>query len=127
MTVRKLTAAQKTAVVTIYTSNIRPSSIKHLAEVLCVSTRTIGRVIDEAKIASTSEASKVMQMLYRHKITIDQLESLLNMVMVKPSIQAALAAVVPITQTQRSRKSPASHNGKQTLLPLNFPTSLELH
>jgi methylaspartate ammonia-lyase len=124
MTVRKLTDAQKAAVVTIYTSNIRPSSIQHLAAVLGVSTRTIGRVIEEAGVTASKklhvgEAADVMRLLYKHKITIDQLESLLSHIPVD--------TIKLLTQKKASRKSPTGHNGKQTLLPLNLPTSLELH
>lgn len=125
MTVCKLNDAQKAAVVTIYTSNVRPSSIQHLAAVLCVSERTIRRVIDEAgvkaaKAAPIGEATQVMQLLYKHKITIDQLDTLLGMPMVEHLAKKAL-------QLTANKKSPSGHNGKQTLLPLNLPTSLELH
>lgn len=84
MTVRKLTDAQKAAVVTIYTSNQRPKSISELASCLQVSTRTIGRVLEEAgvtaskKLKGTDEATKIMRVLYKHKINADQLEMILN-------------------------------------------------
>lgn len=124
MTVMKLTAAQKAAVVVIYTSNIRPSSMQHLAAILCVSTRTIGRVIEEAGVIAskkvhTGEAAAVMRLLYKHKMTVDQLENLLGTLPTK--------TVELLTQTKRSKKSPTGHNGKQTLLLLTLPTSLELH
>jgi transcriptional regulator GlxA family with amidase domain len=63
MPVRKLNDAQKRAVVTIYTSIYRPKSIKELARFLCVSPRTIGRVLEEAGV------TKVMRILNRYKYT----------------------------------------------------------
>lgn len=131
MTVKKLSDAQKKAVVTIYTSNIKPKSIAQLAELLNVSTRTIGRVIEEAgvtaskKLHGLDEASRVMRLLYKHKVSVEMLEEILGDV---TGGQLQYTSGLPVTyQTRRSRKSPKSHNGKQSLLPLNLPTSLELH
>lgn len=83
MTVKKLSDAQKQAVVTIYTSNDKPKSIHELADLLGVSTRTIGRVLEEAGVTAskkihTGEAAKVMRVLYKHKINADSLEAILN-------------------------------------------------
>lgn len=50
MTVGILTKAQKRAVITIYTSKIKPKGIVELAYFLNVSTRTIKRVLDECKV-----------------------------------------------------------------------------
>lgn len=83
MTVRILTPDQKAAIVTIYTSEIRPSSIRHMASMLGVSARTVARVIEQAgakqvKETMTASSSRVMTLLYEHKITVDQLETMLN-------------------------------------------------
>lgn len=123
MTVKKLTLKQKQAIVLIYDSKTR--SIKQLADFLCVSTRTIGRVLEEAGLALPveriqAEAKTIMAMLYKHKITVQQLESLLDAVMIKSAVREML-----LTQVYRTKKYPTSHNGKQTMLPLNFP-SLDL-
>lgn len=83
MAVKKLSDAQKAAVVTIYTSNMKPKSIAELAKLLSVSTRTIGRVLEEAgvtaskKLHGVSDEAKVTRILYKHKISPDALEAIL--------------------------------------------------
>lgn len=83
MAVKILTAAQKQAVVTIYTSNNKPKSIQELAALLNVSTSTISRVLEEAgvitskKLHGTDDMAKVMSILYKHKINPDMLEDIL--------------------------------------------------
>ena len=123
MTVKKLTQAQKEAVVTIYTSKIKPRTVTEIAGFLGVSTRTIGRVLDEHAVAGPKaqesiETKKIMALLYKHKIDYTELQSLLENI--------PQDTLVLLTQTKRSKKSPTGHNGKQTLLPLNLP-SLELN
>lgn len=84
MSVRKLNKEQKQAVITIYTSNDKPKSIHELALLLNVSTRTIGRVLEEAgiiaskKLQGTGTTDKVMRILYKHKINPDHLEAILS-------------------------------------------------
>jgi len=124
MTVKKLTQAQKDAVVTIYNHNAK--TIKDIAGFLGVSTRTIGRVLDESVYVSSApqrsdEANKVMALLYRHNLDAHQLGILLSIVMRMSSVRESMA-----TQTTSTKKSPSGHVGKQVLLPLNFPNSLEL-
>jgi hypothetical protein len=83
MTVKILTASQKGAVKLLY--SLKRKNTKELAMALGVSERTIQRSIEEeaAKnsglIDSSSEAKQVMALLYKHKITIPQLESLLQL------------------------------------------------
>lgn len=118
MTVKKLTAAQKDAIVTVYDSKTR--NIKQIAEFLGVSTRTIGRVLDERGVASpmetrTAEAKKVMVLLYQHKVTPAQLEHLLENY---PLVVRYSNKQQQAMQTIHSRKSPKAHNDKQIMLPL---------
>jgi hypothetical protein len=126
MTVRKLTDAQKAAVVVIYSSNIRPKSIGDLANCLNVSTRTIGRVIEEAgmiasKKVHTGDTANIMRLLYRNKITIQQLEILLE--------QTPMSIVKYMTQPRgkATRRSPAAHAGKQFLMPFSHNYQAEFH
>lgn len=87
MPVKKITDAQKEAIVTIYTSKDKPKTIKEIASFLGVSTRTVGRVLEEKGIDSpmkarfgnvNTEANKVIQLLYKHKIDPNMLEQILN-------------------------------------------------
>lgn len=81
VTVKKLTEQQKLAIVTIYRAKTR--TIKEIAFFLGVSARTVSRVLEEKNeplpmAVRSAEASHVMQLLYKHKMTVDQLEQLLN-------------------------------------------------
>ena len=122
MTVKKLTNKQKEAVVIIYDSKTR--TIKEIAEFLGVSSRTIGRVLEEAGLMKPvarlqAEAKTVMTLLYKHKITVQQLETLLNSVMVMPSIHETIRHST--FQVRHTRKSPKAHNGLQTMLGFDLP------
>jgi prolyl-tRNA editing enzyme YbaK/EbsC (Cys-tRNA(Pro) deacylase) len=82
MTVKILTASQKGAVKLLYSH--KRKNTKELAMALGVSERTIQRSIEEeaAKnpglIDSSAEAKQVMALLYKHKITYEQLVRLLQ-------------------------------------------------
>lgn len=113
MTVKKLTTKQKEAVVVVYDSKTR--TLKQIAGFLGVSTRTIGRVLEEAGLMKPvarlqADAKTVMALLYKHKITIEQLQHLLE------EFPHTIAVAKQAMQTRHSRKSPKAHNGKQSLL-----------
>lgn len=119
MTVKKLSEKDKDAVVAIYRS--KSQNMTGIAAFMGVSTKTIARVLIERKEGhfkptESEEAKRVMALLYKHKINVDQLETILNTVMVMTSIRESIE-----TQSVRTKKSPTQHNGKQTLLPLNLP------
>lgn len=77
----KLTDAQKDAIVTVYTSKTR--TIKQIAGFLGVSTRTVGRVLEERGIPGpmavrSAEAVRVMALLYKRKVDPAMMEQILD-------------------------------------------------
>lgn len=141
MTQSKLTQAQKDAVVTIYRAKTK--SITEMAKWLSVSTRTIGRVLQQAgetlPVARLQgEASAVMKLLYKHKISLAQLEELIGARECINQVQEAINkynlqqtsatntchAVGQALEFQKkaSRKSPSGHTGKQAMLPIHDNT-----
>lgn len=77
MAVNKLTQAQKEMIRLNYTS--KRMNITEMAKTLEVSTRTIGRVLDELDLPSPAprlkgEAYNVMQVMKKHGITADKLD-----------------------------------------------------
>lgn len=119
----KLTKEQKQAVVTIYRSKTK--TITEMAKRLGVSTRTIGRVLVEAGETLPvqrlqADAAQVMKLLYKHKITVQQLEDLLYMVESdRQGLNLVPSMIQVATQQKATRKSPSGHTGKQILLPMD--------
>lgn len=117
MTVKCLSTGQKDAIATIYMHKAK--SQKQMAQLLDVSKRTINRVLEERGLIVSSIRSKgasqgddVIQLLYRHKVTVDQLKEMLE------AHTSAILIVQSVSghQTNASRKSPQAHNGMQRTL-----------
>lgn len=122
MTVRKLTQLQKNTIVTMFTDGVRNKLA--CALMYGVSVRTIERVLSEAvpkPVVDNSQYAQVMALLYKHKMTVEQLEELLEGQKVvmdpKPKVKV-------VFQTKRTKKSPKEHNGKQQTISFDKYTKI---
>lgn len=104
MTVSKLTDAQKQLIRVNYTN--KRMNITEMAKALEVSTRTIGRVLDELDLPSPAprlkgEAYKVMEVMKKHGVTADKLDFALTVaskVDDKPDLVKIRDAIVELSE-----------------------------
>jgi hypothetical protein len=81
MAVKKLTPAQKEAIITVY--NAKTRTIKQIAEFLGVSSRTVSRVLEEKGIAGpmavrSGQAAQLMALLHKRGINPADMEKILD-------------------------------------------------